>query len=360
MVEKAALITGITGQDGSYLAELLLSMGYTVYGIVRRSSTPATTERIDSFLKDVHKRDVKLFRYYGDLTDSDSIRSVLEKIKAEGKRMPDEIYNLAAQSHVRISFDNPLYTADVVALGTLRLLEILRTSCPQAKFYQASSSEMFGKVLEIPQSEKTPFNPVSPYASSKVFAFNITKLYREAYGLFACNGILFNHESERRGVNFITRKITRGLSRVKLGLQDCLYLGNLDSERDWGHARDYVKAMWLMLQQDKPEDYIIGTGEKHTVREFLEESAKLLGLNIKSNGEKGLNEKYIDETGKVVVAIDPLFFRPNEVDTLLADPSKAKLNLGWSPEITFKELIRLMIQSDLKITSQELFMNHLR
>jgi len=358
MEKKTALITGITGQDGSYLAELLLNKGYLVYGLVRRSSTEATTERIDHLLKDVHESGARIFRHYADLTDTDSIISSLMKIKEETKKLPDEIYNLGAQSHVRISFDTPIDTSDIVGLGALRMLRAIKLICPETKFYQASSSEMFGDVIETPQSEKTPFNPLSPYACAKVFAFNITKMYRNAYGIHASNGILFNHESERRGVNFVTRKITRGLARISLGLQDKIFLGNLESERDWGHSKDFVNAMWLILQQDKPDDYVIGTGEKHSVREFLEETAKCLGMNINSNGEKGVNEKYIDENGKVIVEIDPHFFRPLEVKTLLANPEKAKKILGWEPKIKFKELAQLMTEHDFKLAETEAYLKN--
>jgi len=354
-MEKSALVTGLTGQDGSYLAELLLEKGYTVYGIARRCSTPGT-ERISHLLKDVHEKGVRVFRYYGDLTDTDSLIGTLSKIKSEGRRLPDEVYNLGAQSHVGISFDNPVYTADVVGLGVLRVLEVIRSLCPEARFYQASSSEMFGEVREIPQTEQTPFNPLSPYAISKVFAFNATRIYREAYGLHASNGILFNHESERRGINFVTRKITRGLARIKHGLEDGLFLGNLDAERDWGHSRDYVRAMWLMTQQEKADDYVIGTGENHRVREFLEGVANYMGMKIFSNGKKGADEKYLDKNGKTVVGIDPRFIRPLDVNTLLADPTKARARLGWKPEIKFNELIRLMSEHDLEIAEKEAYL----
>lgn len=358
MEKKIALITGVTGQDGSYLAELLLNKGYIVYGLVRRSSTQATTERIDHLLKDIHEEGARIFRHYADLTDTDSIITAMMRIKEETKKLPDEIYNLGAQSHVRISFDTPVDTSDIVGLGALRMLRVIKSMCPNARFYQASSSEMFGDVAETPQSEKTPFNPVSPYACAKVFAFNITKMYRDAYNLHASNGILFNHESERRGVNFVTRKITKGLARIKFGLQDKIFLGNLDSKRDWGHARDYVNAMWLILQQDKPDDYVIGTGENHSVREFLEETARCIGINIRSNGERGINEKYIDENGKVVIEIDPQFFRPLEVKTLLANPEKAKRILGWVPQIKFKEVTRLMAEHDLGLAENEAYLKN--
>lgn len=350
---KSALITGITGQDGSYLAELLLEKDYTVYCLVRRSSISASTERIDHLLKDIHENNVRLKRFYGDLTDSNSIMGVLKKIEELEGKFPDEIYNLGAQSHVRVSFDNPEYTCNVDALGALRLLEAVRFLCPKTKIYQASSSEMFGDVKEIPQTENTPFNPQSPYGCAKVFAYNIFVNYRKAYGIYAVNGILFNHESERRGETFVTRKITRGLTRIRLGIQEKLYLGNLDAERDWGHSKDYVEAMWLMMQQDQPDDYVIGTGEKHSVREFLEECAKYLGMNIHSNGKKGIEEKYIDENGKIIVEIDPYYFRPSEVNSLQANPEKVKRKLGWEPKIKFKELIKKMVDHDFQLAARE-------
>jgi len=348
-MKRKALITGITGQDGSYLAEFLLEKGYEVHGIVRRAST-FNRERIEHLNKggsDYFEGKEGVILHYGDLSDSSSVQDIIHLV------MPDEVYNLGAQSHVRISFDIPENTTDVVAVGTLRILEAIRKTCPKAKFYQASSSEMFGKVLEIPQSEKTPFYPRSPYGCSKVYAYNITVNYRESYGIFACNGILFNHESERRGESFVTRKITRSLARIKLGLQNELQLGNLDAERDWGHARDYVEAMWLMLQKDQPGDYVIGMGEKHKVREFLEKSAECLGLKIKSNGKKGIEEVYVDENGKTILKINPKYFRPAEVDLLLADPSKAKNELNWVPKISFQKLVGLMTDYDLKIAEKE-------
>lgn len=348
-MNKKALITGITGQDGSYLAEFLIGKGYEVHGIIRRSST-VNRERIDHLTEpDLHTGSDRgnLILHYGDLTDTSSIEKIVKEI------MPDEVYNLAAQSHVRISFDIPKSTTEIGALGTLSLLEALKNVCPKARFYQASSSEMFGKVLEVPQSELTPFNPQSPYACAKVFSYYITKNYRDAYGLFACNGILFNHESERRGENFVTRKITRSLARMKMGLQHELHLGNLDAERDWGHARDYIEAMWLMLQQDKAEDYVIGTGEKHTVREFLLESAQALGIPLTSNGKKGVEEEFKDTTGTLSVKIHPRYFRPAEVDELLADPRKAQLELGWQPRIRFKELVKIMSDHDLTLARKE-------
>ena len=353
---KRALISGITGQDGSYLADLLLSKGYEVHGIVRRSST-FNRERLShiqeegSYTSDTPKK--RFFLHYGDLTDSSSIEEIMKRVN------PNEIYNLGAQSHVRISFDIPENTANVVAIGTLRVLEAMRKFCPNAKFYQAGTSEMFGKVLETPQTEKTPFYPRSPYGYSKLFAHWQTIGAREAHDLFACNGILFNHESERRGEPFVTRKITRSLARIKVGLQKKISFGNLEAKRDWGHAKDYVEMMWLMLQQDKPEDYVIGTGEHHSVREFLEEAAKVIGLNIRSNGEMGVDEKYVDENENVVIEINPLYFRPAEVDTLLADPSKAKNKLGWKPKIKFKELVKIMAEHDLGLAEKELYLKQM-
>jgi GDPmannose 4,6-dehydratase len=354
---KSALIIGITGQDGSYLAEYLLKKGYMVHGLVRRSSS-FNTERIDHLLRDVHDSDVRINRFYGDLSDSNSLMSVLNNIKEKDGKFPDEIYNLGAQSHVRISFDNPEYTCNVVGMGTLRLLEIIRFLCPKSKVYQASSSEMFGDVLETPQTEKTPFNPQSPYACAKVFAYNTIKNYRNSYGLHSSNGILFNHESERRGETFVTKKITLALSRIKHGLQGKLFLGNLDAERDWGHAKDFVEAMWLILQKDTPGDYVIGTGEKHSVREFLEKAANEVGLNIKSNGLKGVEEKYVDENGKVIVEIDTRYFRPSEVNHLLADYTKSKMELNWEPKIKFEELVKIMIKHDLKIAEEESYLKN--
>jgi GDPmannose 4,6-dehydratase len=344
---KKALITGITGQDGSYLAEFLMDKGYEVHGIVRRSSS-FNTERIDHVLpvSRLHESQLKIYREYGDLSDSSNISRIIDRIK------PDEIYNLGAQSHVRISFDVPEYTADVVGLGTLRILDAIKDSGRKIKFYQAGSSEMFGKVYENPQKETTPFYPRSPYGCAKVFAHWITVNYRESYNIFACNGILFNHESPRRGGNFVTKKITRGLARIKLGLDDCLSLGNLDAKRDWGYAKDYVEGMWLMLQQEKPGDYILATGETHSVREFVEESAKVLGFDLIWEG-KGLDERGIDKkSGKVIIKIDPYFFRPTEVDVLLGDASKAKKELGWEPKVKFKELAKLMLEDDLKNESK--------
>lgn len=320
---KKALITGITGQDGSYLAELLLEKGYEVHGVIRRSSS-FNTSRIDHLFHDPHERGTKLLLHHGDLTDSSSLNQLVKTVK------PDEIYNIGAQSHVRVSFDIPEFTADVTGLGALRLLDAIRESGVKTKFYQASSSEMFGSAAP-PQSEKTEFHPRSPYAVAKVFAYWATVNYREAYDMFACNGILFNHESPRRGETFVTRKITRGIASILAGEQDKLYMGNLDAKRDWGYAPDYVEAMWMMLQQDKPDDYVIATGETHSVKEFLSEAFGLVGLDWK---------KYVE--------IDPKYFRPSEVDVLLGDASKANKNLGWKPRTTFKELVRIMLEADLK------------
>lgn len=321
---KKALITGITGQDGSYLTELLLEKGYEVHGIIRRSSS-FNTERIDHLYSDPHINDVRMFLHYGDLSDSSNLSRILEKIQ------PDEIYNLAAQSHVRVSFDMPEYTADVSGLGTVRLLDAIKETQIKTRFYQASTSELYGKVVETPQTEKTPFYPRSPYACSKVYSYWITVNYRESYDMYACNGILFNHESPRRGETFVTKKITHAIAKILNKEQDKLYLGNLDSKRDWGYAKDYVEAMWLMLQQEKPDDYVIATGETHSVREFLDEAFGLVGLDWK---------KYVE--------IDPRYYRPAEVDLLLGDPTKAKEKLGWQPKTTFKELVKIMLEYDLK------------
>jgi GDPmannose 4,6-dehydratase len=341
-LSKRALITGITGQDGAYLAEFLLEKGYEVHGIKRRASL-FNTDRIDHLYQDPHEKNVRLSLHYGDLTDATNLIRIVQMVQ------PDEIYNLAAQSHVGVSFETPEYTANSDALGTLRILEAIRILGLEKKtrFYQASTSEMYGKVQEIPQRETTPFYPRSPYGAAKVYAYWITVNYREAYGLFACNGILFNHESPLRGETFVTRKITRGLARIKEGLQDCLYLGNLDSLRDWGHARDYIKAQWLMLQQDEPEDFVIATGEQHSVREFVTKAASELGLEIEWSGS-GIAEQGIDKTtGNAIVKVDPRYFRPTEVDTLLGDPSKARAKLGWAPEVPFSELVREMVEEDL-------------
>lgn len=337
---KKALITGITGQDGSYLAELLLGKGYEVHGLIRRSSS-FNTGRIDHLYKDPHSKP-KLLLHYGDLSDASNLFHIISQIK------PDEIYNLGAQSHVKVSFDTPEYTSDITGLGTIRLLDAIRDSDIKTKFYQASSSEMFGKVQEIPQKETTPFYPRSPYGCAKVYSFWITKNYRESYGIFACNGILFNHESPRRGETFVTRKITKGLARIKLGLENKLYLGNLDSKRDWGYAKDYVYGMWLMLQQDKPDDYILATNETHSVREFIEETAKIFKIDLIWKG-KGVQEKGIDrKSGKIIIEIDPHYFRPAEVDLLIGDYSKAKKKTGWKPETKFKDLVKIMAESDLQ------------
>ena len=338
--KKKAFITGITGQDGSYLADFLLSKGYEVHGLVRRAST-FNRERIEHIYEDAqHTNNIIL--HYGDLTDSSSIARILDKVT------PDEIYNLGAQSHVRISFDIPEYTIDTVALGTLRLLDAIKETGLKTKFYQASSSEMYGKVLETPQSETTQLNPRSPYAIAKVSAHFTIANYRDAYGLYACSGILFNHESPRRGENFVTRKITMSFAEILAGKKDKIYLGNLDAKRDWGYAPEYVEAMWLMLQQDKPEDFVIATGETHTVREFVEEAARLCGFALEWKGE-GSSEKGVDKkTGKVIIEIDPRYYRPTEVDLLIGDPSKAKEKLGWEPKVIFKELVKIMLEADCK------------
>ncbi|MFT8321309.1 MAG: GDP-mannose 4,6-dehydratase [Bacillus sp. (in: firmicutes)] len=339
---KKAIITGVNGQDGSYLAEFLLKKGYEVHGIVRRSSI-VNTERIDNLMEQ-QKKDAPqtLFLHYGDLNDGGSFHSLIRKIQ------PDEIYNLGAQSHVQVSFDIPEFTSDVNAIGTLRILEAIREVNPKIKFYQASSSELYGRVQEVPQSEKTPFYPRSPYAVAKLYAYWITVNYREAYGLFACNGILFNHESPRRGRNFVTRKITTGIADILKGKQEKLVLGNLNAKRDWGFAGDYVEAMWLMLQQDKAEDYVIATGETHTVREFCEIAFQKAGISITWIGE-GLDEKGIDQkTGKELIVVSKKYFRPSEVDLLLGDPTKAKKNLGWAQKVSFEQLVEMMVESDKK------------
>lgn len=336
---KKALITGITGQDGSYLAELLLEKGYEVHGLIRRSST-FNTDRIDHLLVDFHEKNARLFLHYGDLSDGSNISRLIEKI------CPDEIYHLGAQSHVRVSFDMPEYTGDVTGIGTLRILDAIREAGVKTKFYQASSSEMFGKVREVPQNEDTPFYPRSPYGCAKVYAYWITKNYRESYDLFACNGILFNHESPRRGETFVTKKITKALSKIKLGKENKFYLGNLDAKRDWGYAKDYVECMWMMLQQEKPDDYVIATGETHTVREFVEETCKILDIDITWQGQ-GIDEKGIDKnTGKTIIEIDPVYFRPAEVELLIGDYSKARKVLNWEPKTKFKELVKLMVDFD--------------
>jgi GDPmannose 4,6-dehydratase len=326
---KRALITGITGQDGSYLTELLLEKGYEVYGIIRRSSS-FNTDRIDHLYEDPHEPRTRLRLVYGDLNDSSSLNTILRQVR------PDEIYNLGAMSHVRVSFDVPEYTAEITGLGTVRLLEAIRETGIRPKFYQASSSELYGKVREVPQNEDTPFYPRSPYGCAKAYAYYITVNYRESYGLFACNGVLFNHESERRGETFVTRKITRAATRIKMGLQQKLFLGNLDARRDWGYAGDYVRAMYLMMQAEEPEDYVIATGETHSIREFLDETFGLLDLDWPSH-----------------VEIDPRYYRPAEVDLLLGDASKARRKLGWEPTVTFKELVRRMVDHDLEIAKRE-------
>ncbi|MCM2397197.1 GDP-mannose 4,6-dehydratase [Rhizobium sp. S95] len=345
--QKTALITGVTGQDGSYLAELLLEKGYKVHGIKRRSSL-FNTDRIDHLYQDPHDQDRRLVLHYGDMTDSSSLVRIIQQVQ------PDEIYNLAAQSHVAVSFEEPEYTANSDALGALRILEAIRILGLEKKtrFYQASTSELYGLVQEIPQRETTPFYPRSPYAVAKLYAYWITVNYREAYGIYACNGILFNHESPVRGETFVTRKITRALARIKLGLQDCLYLGNLDAKRDWGHAKDYVEMQWMMLQQEVPEDFVIATGVQYSVREFVNAAAKEIDIAITWQGE-GVDEKGYDANGKCIVAVDPRYFRPTEVETLLGDPTKAKEKLGWVPKITFHELVAEMMRDDLKAAERD-------
>jgi GDPmannose 4,6-dehydratase len=342
MSRKVALVTGITGQDGAYLAEFLLAKGYEVHGIKRRASL-FNTQRIDHLYQDPHDTGRRLVLHYGDMTDSSSLVRIVEQAQ------PDEIYNLAAQSHVAVSFEEPEYTADSDALGALRVLEAMRILKLEQKtrFYQASTSELYGLVRESPQKETTPFHPRSPYGVAKLYAYWITVNYREAYGMYACNGILFNHESPVRGETFVTRKVTRGLARIKVGLQECLYLGNLEARRDWGHARDFVEAQWLMLQQPLPEDYVIATGEQHSVREFVERTAEELGMKIRWQG-KGADEKGLDAAGKCIVAIDSHYFRPAEVDTLLGDATKARLKLGWTAKVSFRELVAEMAQADLR------------
>lgn len=339
--KKKALLTGITGQDGSYLTEFLLTKGYEVHGIIRRSSS-FNTSRIDALYQDPHDPERSLFLHYGDLTDASNLNRIIETVQ------PDEIYHLGAQSHVRVSFETPEYTADVDALGTLRLLDAIKQSGQRCKFYQAGSSEMFGNVLETPQKETTPFNPQSPYGCAKVFAHHIGANYRSAYGMFICNGILFNHESPRRGRTFVTKKITAALALIKLSKQEKLFLGNLDAKRDWGYAREYVEAMWLMLQQENPDDYVIATGETHSVREFVEHAAKLVGLDIEWCGS-GIEEIGVDRSsGKTIIAIDPHYFRPAEVDLLLGDASKAKEKLDWKPQTTFVDLVRIMMEAEFE------------
>ena len=340
-MRKRALITGITGQDGAYLAEFLLQKGYEVHGIKRRASL-FNTDRIDHLYQDPHETNARLKLHYGDLTDATNLIRIVQLVQ------PDEIYNLAAQSHVAVSFETPEYTANADALGTLRILEAIRILGlgDKTRFYQASTSEMFGNVQEVPQKETTPFYPRSPYGAAKVYAYWITVNYREAYGMYACNGILFNHESPTRGETFVTRKITRGLARIAEGIDECLYLGNLDARRDWGHARDYIRAQWLMLQQEQPEDFIIATGEQHSVREFVERSAALCDMQLQWQGS-GIEETGVDAaTGRVIVRIDPRYFRPTEVESLLGDPSKAKKKLGWTAEVSFESLVSEMVKSD--------------
>jgi GDPmannose 4,6-dehydratase len=345
---RKALVTGITGQDGAYLAEFLLDKGYEVHGVKRRASS-FNTDRIDHLYSDPHEPDRRLILHYGDLTDATNLIRIVQEVQ------PHEIYNLAAQSHVAVSFETAEYTANSDALGTLRLLEAIRICGlgSRTRFYQASSSEMFGKVRETPQRETTPFYPRSPYAAAKVYAYWITVNYREAYGLFACNGILFNHESPLRGETFVTRKITRGLARIKAGLDDCLYLGNLAALRDWGHARDYVHAQWLMLQQPEPDDFVIATGEQHSVREFVTLAASLLGIQLAWRGE-GRAEHAVDETtGRTIVRVDPRYFRPTEVDTLLGDATKARTRLGWKAEVGFEELAKEMVEADRRLAERD-------
>jgi GDPmannose 4,6-dehydratase len=340
-MNKTALITGVTGQDGSYLADFLLRKGYMVHGIKRRASL-FNTSRIDHLYQDPHVSGRNFILHYGDLTDTSSLVHVMQKVQ------PDEVYNLGAQSHVAVSFEQPEYTADADAIGTLRLLESIRILGLEKKtrFYQASSSELYGLVRESPQSETTPFHPRSPYGVAKLYAFWITVNYRESYGMYACNGILFNHESPNRGETFVTRKITRALARIQTGLQDCLYVGNLNARRDWGHARDYVEMQWMMLQQEAPEDFVIATGEQHSVREFIGVAARELGMELKWAGN-GVDEHAVDANGRTVVAVDPRYFRPAEVETLLGDASRARERLGWKPRICFEALVKEMIEADL-------------
>ena len=344
---KKALITGVTGQDGSYLAELLLSKGYEVHGIKRRSSM-FNTSRIDHLFRDPHEDGLPFFLHHGDMTDSSSLLHIIQRVQ------PDEIYNLAAQSHVAVSFEEPEYTANSDALGPLRILEAIRSLnlTNKTRFYQASTSELYGLVQEIPQRETTPFYPRSPYAVAKLYAYWITVNYREAYGIYACNGILFNHESPRRGETFVTRKITRALARIKLGLQDCLYLGNLNAKRDWGHTKDYVQMQWMMLQQDKPEDFVIATGAQYSVRDFINAAATELGMKFTWKGE-GVDEIGIDEAGRTRIRVAPRYFRPTEVETLLGDATKAREKLGWTPQISFQELVSEMVREDFKSAQRD-------
>jgi GDPmannose 4,6-dehydratase len=349
-MDKVALITGVTGQDGAYLAELLLGKGYIVHGLKRRASL-FNTSRVDHLYRDPHEKDVRFFLHHGDLTDSSNLIRIIQQTK------PHEIYNLAAQSHVAVSFEVPEYTADADALGTLRILEAIRILGLQKKtrFYQASTSELYGLVRETPQTESTPFYPRSPYAVAKLYAYWITVNYREAYGMFACNGILFNHESPLRGENFVTRKITRALARIKLGLQDRLYLGNLDALRDWGHAKDYVEMQWLMLQQPTAEDFVIATGTQHSVRDFVNGAARELGIQMRWEGQ-GLDEKGFDQDGRCLVQVDPRYFRPAEVESLLGDASKARNKLHWSPKITFEQMVTEMVRADFDTAQRDALM----
>ncbi|WP_339775762.1 GDP-mannose 4,6-dehydratase [uncultured Methylophaga sp.] len=346
-MKKVALITGITGQDGAYLAELLLEKGYIVHGIKRRASL-FNTDRVDHLYQDPHVDNKNFILHYGDLTDSTNLIRIIQQVQ------PDEIYNLAAMSHVAVSFETPEYTANADGIGTLRILEAIRILGleKKTKFYQASTSELYGLVQETPQKETTPFYPRSPYAVAKLYGYWITVNYREAYGIYACNGILFNHESPIRGETFVTRKITRALARIKLGLQDCLYLGNLDALRDWGHAKDYVEMQWLMLQQEKPEDFVIATGVQYSVRDFVNTAVKELDITIRWEG-KGVDEKGYDAEGKCIVQVDPRYFRPTEVETLLGDPTKAKEKLGWTPKISFEELVAEMVREDYKSAERD-------
>ena len=343
---KKAIITGITGQDGAYLAEFLLEKGYEVHGIRRRTSL-FNTDRIDHLYHDIHSPGPRLFLHHGDMTDSTSLIRIIQEIH------PDEIYNLAAQSHVAVSFEEPEYTANTDGLGALRILEAIRLLglAGKTKYYQASTSELYGLVQENPQKETTPFYPRSPYAVAKLYAYWITVNYREAYGIYGCNGILFNHESPRRGETFVTRKITRALAKIKLGLQECLFMGNLDAKRDWGHAKDYVEMQWLMLQQDEPEDFVIATGVQYSVREFIEIAAKELGTAVTWQGE-GIDEKGYDADGRCIIAVDPRYFRPTEVETLLGDATKAREKLGWVPRISFEELVKEMVREDLTVAEK--------
>jgi len=350
-VKKKALITGVTGQDGAYLTEFLLGKDYEVHGIKRRASS-FNTERIDHLYQDPHDKNISFFLHYGDLTDSTNLIRIIQEVK------PNEIYNLGAQSHVKVSFETPLYTAESDAVGTLRLLEAIRILGleKQVRFYQASTSELYGKVLETPQNENTPFYPRSPYSAAKLYSYWITVNYREAYGMYAVNGILFNHESPRRGETFVTRKITRAAARIKLGLQEKLFLGNVNAKRDWGFAGDYVEAMWRILQYYEPNDFVIATGESHSVREFVELAFREVGINIEWKG-KDLNEKgYDGATGKILVEVDPRYFRPTEVDVLLGDYSKAKAKLNWEPKVSFAELVRMMVQADIEANEKELYL----